>query len=106
MVKLVAAPWPGNVRDLSNAIERALIVSRGRTLEFEQLQPAAPTQSTGDHAETFSDGARRTIERALDACGGRIYGKDGAAARLGIPPSTLQGKMKKLHMPLRSGKTR
>lgn len=81
-------------------------MSRGRTLEFEELQPVALTQSTDDPVETFSDGARRTIEKALDACGGRIYGKAGAAARLGIPPSTLQGKMKKLGIPLRSEKTR
>jgi transcriptional regulator of acetoin/glycerol metabolism len=87
----------GNVRDLANSLERALIMSQGRTLEFQELQPPLSlTESTKDSAESFSDGARRTIQKALEACGGRIYGKDGAAARLGIPPSTLQGKMKKL----------
>jgi len=48
--------------------------------------------------EIFDDGARRTIQLALDACNGKIYGKLGAAARLGIPPSTLQGKMRKLNL--------
>jgi DNA-binding NtrC family response regulator len=106
MAKLVACSWPGNVRELSNTIERELIVVRGRSLEFSALPSLAETflPVAGNSAETFNDGARRTIQYALDACGGRIYGKQGAAARLGIPPSTLQGKMKRLRMTRKDGK--
>ena len=97
MAKLLAAPWPGNVRELGNSLERALILSQGRALEFRELRAAATERPTApDSAESFNDGSRRTIQMALDACGGRIYGKKGAAARLQIPPSTLQGKMKRL----------
>jgi transcriptional regulator with GAF, ATPase, and Fis domain len=56
----------------------------------------APVSKSEEAAETFDQGARRLIQRALEACRGRIYGKHGAAARLGIPPSTLQAKMRRL----------
>jgi len=100
MNRLLEYPWPGNVRELENVLERALIVSQGRELQFPELLSHASTTTvrTTHEAETFDHGARRTIQAALDACGGRIYGKDGAAARLGLPPSTLQGKMQKLRM--------
>jgi formate hydrogenlyase transcriptional activator len=48
---------------------------------------------------SFDDEVRSVIERALDGCGGRIYGPHGAAARLGLKPSTLQGKMKRYGVP-------
>jgi transcriptional regulator with GAF, ATPase, and Fis domain len=95
--RLVDHPWRGNVRELANTLERALIVSQGRELEFSELTSAG-TPNAGDAAETFSEGARRTILKALKASGGRIYGNQGAASRLGIPPSTLQGKMRRLHI--------
>lgn len=100
IAKLVDYSWPGNVRELANALERALIVAQGRELDFHDLPGNSPSvvSKAGDTAETFNDGARRTIQRALEASGGRIYGAQGAAARLGIPPSTLQGKMQKLGM--------
>jgi transcriptional regulator with GAF, ATPase, and Fis domain len=100
IAKLVACPWPGNVRDLANTLERELIVTQGRSLEFTEL-PASPVSAKAhieNDAEDLDDGVRRIIQSALKSCGGRIYGKQGAAARLGIPPSTLQGKMKRLRM--------
>jgi transcriptional regulator with GAF, ATPase, and Fis domain len=96
--KLVEYRWPGNVRELANTLERALIVSQGKTLDIRDLGTAAKSASGNAGPETFDQGARRTIENALEASGGRIYGKQGAAALLGIPPSTLQGKMRRLQM--------
>jgi formate hydrogenlyase transcriptional activator len=100
IAKLLDCRWPGNVRELANTLERALIRSQGRELDFSELRSASASTSPrpGDPAETFDDGARRTIQKALEACEGRIYGSRGAAALLGMPPSTLQGKMRKLRM--------
>jgi transcriptional regulator with GAF, ATPase, and Fis domain len=100
LTKLVDHPWRGNVRELANTLERELIVSRGRELEFSELAvPRTPDASNAEGtSETFSEGARRTILKALKACGGKVYGKQGAASRLGIPPSTLQGKMRRLQI--------
>jgi len=88
MRALCARPWPGNVRQLENELERALILS-GETLAW--TSPRAPT--TGG---TFDDIVRAAIEAALARCEGRIYGEHGAAHALGLAPSTLQTKMKKL----------
>lgn len=97
IARLVNHPWHGNVRELANTIERALIVSQGKELEFDDLAVRhADAEEPNGQAETFAEGARRSIRAALKASGGRIYGKQGAAALLGIPPSTLQGKMRRL----------
>jgi transcriptional regulator with GAF, ATPase, and Fis domain len=100
MAKLLDSAWNGNVRELANTLERALILSQGRELQFDELPALAAPSVSGDEdiAETFDQGARRIIAKALESCRGRIYGKDGAAARLGIPPSTLQGKMRRLRI--------
>jgi formate hydrogenlyase transcriptional activator len=98
--KLLACAWPGNVREFANTLERALILSQGRELDLSDLR-SAPAPTVGhsrEPAETFDAGARRTIQKALEVCGGRIYGNRGAAALLGMAPSTLQGKMRKLRM--------
>jgi transcriptional regulator with GAF, ATPase, and Fis domain len=85
LARLAAHDWPGNVRELRNAIETAMI-----------LGGQLPAQ-LGQRASGGIDGAvRGAIEAALVATGGKLYGRDGAAARLGIPPTTLQSKMKKL----------
>ena len=108
---LRAHRWPGNVRELENFVQRALILSPGPVLELAELMGAlapgplgagsAEPVTVASHAGgagatgTFQDEARAVIERALEASGGRIYGPHGAAARLGLKPSTLQGKMKR-----------
>jgi formate hydrogenlyase transcriptional activator len=90
---LEAYHWPGNVRELENLIERALIVSRGDTLDIDPTWlssvPASP--SAGSLAEI----ERHTILDALERCRGKIYGVDGAARLLGLKPTTLYGKMRK-----------
>jgi formate hydrogenlyase transcriptional activator len=93
--RLSRFPWHGNVRELANTIERALISRRGATLDFEDL-PVSAFSGTEAAPGTFDDAARHAIVDALTATGGRIYGPSGAAARLGMPPSTLQGKMLRL----------
>jgi len=96
---LAAHPWPGNVRELENFLQRALILSPGPELALPPLPAAgraaaAPLLPPG----TFDDEVRDVIERALRAAGGRVYGGGGAAALLGLRPTTLQGKMRKLGM--------
>jgi len=92
--RLSRCPWHGNVRELANTIERALISRKGATLDFDDL-PANTVPVDGTPG-TFDEAARHAILEALAATGGRIYGPSGAAARLGMPPTTLQGKMARL----------
>jgi formate hydrogenlyase transcriptional activator len=96
---LEAHDWPGNVRELENFLQRALILSPGPELELPDLPAAAPARpATAPPAAApgrFEDEVRALIERALGHAGGRVYGPNGAAALLGLRPTTLQGKMKK-----------
>jgi transcriptional regulator with GAF, ATPase, and Fis domain len=92
--------WPGNVRELQNVLERALILSRGGTLNFDlpdggkqSLQPEANPLYT---RQQMLEAERRSIEAALNQAGGKIYGPDGAAERLGIRPTTLTSKISAL----------
>jgi len=91
--------WPGNIRELENFLERAVILTRGPVLhvpiaeletEDEEEQSAAPESATLQEAE------RDHILRALREAGGQIGGPDGAAARLGLKRTTLNSKIKKL----------
>jgi len=117
---LLRHAWPGNVRELENVIRRAALVAGGGRIEPEHLalraasgQPRPPRASSpappagsvrpGESADpthtpipTLDEAMRSHIERALDATDGKIYGDDGAAAILGIRPTTLQSRMKKL----------
>jgi len=93
--------WPGNVRELENVIERALILNPAGPLFFEYLNLGLPEKSAELHqpvAETDDLDAviSRHIRRVLSKAQGKVNGPDGAAARLGINPSTLRNRMKKL----------
>jgi len=92
--------WPGNVRELENLIERALIVSTGETLFIEPhwLEPARVAGADGSADSTLAGIERSAIQEALARCHGRIYGPKGAAAALGLKPTTLYGKMRKHHI--------
>ena len=94
--RLAAHAWPGNVRQLENTLERALILAPEDPLRLPPLDGPHPSPPPLDSPETWEEGTRRLIERALVACGGRIYGPSGAALRLGLKPGTLQSKMKRL----------
>ncbi len=112
---LEAHEWPGNVRELQNVIDRALILSPGDTLELDpttlnpaSLSPvvnselvASPETAAGvARAEaskrTLAEAERDHVETVLEECGWRINGPGNAAEWLGIHPSTLRHRMKKL----------
>lgn len=93
MQALVACSWPGNIRELRNVIEHSMIVSHGETLELHHLPlsccaPAAPA--------TLEQVEARHIQATLKATHGRIKGPGGAAELLGLNPSTLYSRMRKL----------
>ena len=98
MDALARYSWPGNVRELENLIERAVILSRGTTLEIprSELRGAgeAPREAAG--SMTLEDAEREHIRRVLEQSNWTVGGPNGAAARLGMKRTTLQSKMKKL----------
>jgi formate hydrogenlyase transcriptional activator len=94
---LVNWPWPGNIRELQNLVERSVILSPGNELrvplaELAQTRDPLP----GRPATTLEDVERQGILAALEACDWVIGGPGGAAARLGLKRTTLNFKMKKL----------
>ena len=97
---LTAYDWPGNVRELENIIERAMIVSAGEQLEVDPrwLEAVGDRATDGEGSGALSDLERRAIIDALSRSHGRIYGPNGAAAALGLKPTTLYGKMRKYHI--------
>jgi formate hydrogenlyase transcriptional activator len=118
MKGLTSWDWPGNIRELENFIERAVLLTRGRSLEaplaelrktaskedspdtLHQLSQVAEerTDSRSDKtsvADQYARKQRDEIIQALTACKGRVGGTDGAAARLGMNRTTLLSRMKK-----------
>ncbi|WP_279426184.1 sigma-54-dependent Fis family transcriptional regulator [Anaeromyxobacter terrae] len=101
-------PWPGNVRELRNVVERAIITSADGRLHLHRALPEAgfPATASDAHAlpvdsEVLTDQRVRAIERgnmiaALERAGWRVGGRGGAAALLGVSPSTLKSRMKAL----------
>lgn len=90
--------WPGNVRELQNLIERAAILSTSPILDIEPLLPAgpAPSSEAGSTPATLQDVERKHIELALELVNWVVEGEHGAAALLGLNPSTLRYRMQKL----------
>jgi len=91
--------WPGNVRELQNIIERAVILSDGDTLAFDDTwlkrQPANPVKARRlDIALVRQE--KEMIEAALAESQGRVSGPEGAAVKLGLPARTLDSKIKRL----------
>jgi formate hydrogenlyase transcriptional activator len=93
MEALAAYPWPGNIRELQNLVERAVILARGEVLELADFELPGPATARSD-AEPADE--RQSIEAALRAARGRVYGLDGAAAALGMAPSTLDFRIRRL----------
>jgi formate hydrogenlyase transcriptional activator len=97
---LQAYDWPGNIRELQNVIERAVILCDGDTLSIDETwlqcksRPSAAENTPLDLS--LDNRQREIIESALDACQGRVAGPSGAAQRLGIPRSTLESQIKSL----------
>ena len=96
--RLQAYPWPGNVRELQNVIERSVIL--GDTDEFTVDESWLSTKTIVDGRKKLSISVaaheKAIVEDALRATAGRVFGPSGAAARLGIPRSTLESKIRSL----------
>ena len=96
MAELTSYPWPGNIRELQNFIERSVILTSGNVLEspLASLRNAAEAQSLGPI--TMEDAERDHIRKTLEQTRWVVSGPNGAAARLGIKRSTLYFRMQKL----------
>jgi PAS domain S-box-containing protein len=90
--------WPGNVRELESAIERAVIITRGTVLEVTDQYPAGSREGdpAGLEIKALTELEHDHILLVLKKTGGRIEGKNGAAKLLGLNPSTLRARMRKL----------
>ena len=102
MDALTSYDWPGNIRELRNVIERAMILSRGTTLELKntftdhQNSDHAPSLIHDSQSESLEDVERVHIVKVLEQCNWKIRGNGGAAECLGLKRTTLQSRMKKL----------
>ena len=96
MELLTTHPWRGNVRELANFIERAVVLSPGEELTIPPGEFTAPCSAEMTQPPRFEQAARDVILDALKAASGRVAGKGGAAERLGLKRTTLQNKMRKL----------
>ena len=88
--------WPGNIREMENFIERAVILSHGPVLNVPVEELREPAKSNYENEKTLESTERDYILRILKETGGIISGPLGAAAKLGLKRTTLQGKMRKL----------
>ena len=97
MAVLTAHDWPGNIRELQNFLERAVLFSPGSILRLPlDLKPTVVTQRSESVARTLADADREHILETLRQTRWLIGGQDGAANRLGLPRTTLIAKMRKL----------
>jgi len=96
--RLQSYPWPGNVRELQNIIERSVIVSDTDefTVDESWLSAGPRIKSRVGLPSSLAAYEKVIVEDALRASRGRVYGSSGAAARLGIPRSTLESKIRAL----------
>jgi formate hydrogenlyase transcriptional activator len=94
--------WPGNIRELQNIVERSVILCGGDTFWIEKAWLArrepARLELPGPLPDTLQNQEREIIERALSESKGKVAGPGGAAAKLGIPRSTLDWKIKQLRI--------
>jgi formate hydrogenlyase transcriptional activator len=97
--QLEAYNWPGNIRELENVIERAVILTTGPELQLDETfdkTNAAPLETVGVSTATMEDIERQHILRVLESTNWVIEGKQAAASVLGLNPSTLRSRMAKL----------
>ena len=101
---LQSYPWPGNIRELQNVIERSVILCETETFSIDeswlpqqpQTFPTAKPKNQTELPRRIEEQEKNMIEEALKATRGRVFGPTGAAAKLGIPRSTLESKIKSL----------
>jgi len=101
-----AYSWPGNIRELQNIVERSMILCTGDTFSIDEawlsIDPPNKTAMSGPLTQTLQDQEKEMIEAALAETRGKVAGTNGAAARLGIPASTLESKIKQLRIKKRN----
>jgi formate hydrogenlyase transcriptional activator len=97
MNALIRYPWPGNIRELQNLIERAVILSKGPVLNVSLADLKSKTQNgAANGSSTLAEVERRHILSVLEETNWVFAGPNGAAARLGVKRPTLQFRMQKL----------
>jgi PAS domain S-box-containing protein len=96
MAALMGYDWPGNVRELQNVIERAAILSRGSELELGEWRDVSTGTADEPRHMTLADNERQHISRILKFTNGQVSGEKGAAQILGLKPTTLESRMKRL----------
>ena len=99
MRRLVTYPWPGNVRELENVVERAIILSRGQTVESTHIHVDEVRSHEESHLiRPLKEAEREHILSALDATHWKVSGPGGAAELLDVKPTTLEARMKLLNI--------
>jgi len=93
MAALQQYAWPGNIRELRNVVERAMIVAKGTQLN---IPAPSPSSHSGTRSLKLTDVEREHIRAVLELAGWRVRGTSGAAQLLGLKPTTLEGRMAKL----------
>jgi DNA-binding NtrC family response regulator len=96
MKALCRHPWPGNIRELQNFIERAVILTPGSVLQIQFSELERPVPITATTANTLEDMEHEHILQTLRETGGIVGGRHGAAAKLGLKRTTLVSKMERL----------
>jgi DNA-binding NtrC family response regulator len=101
LTQMLDYPWPGNVRELEHFIERSILLSKGLVIEEVTLpkhtsNKTNPEPVASGRMKTIDENERDYIINVLKNCNGRIRGVGGAAEVMGLPPTTLHSKMKKL----------
>jgi formate hydrogenlyase transcriptional activator len=88
--------WPGNVRELQNVVERSLIIGETNEFSIDKSWVANEPQQPGAATTDQNANERQRIEAALAQSNGKVAGAHGAAAKLGVPASTLESKIRSL----------
>jgi len=96
--RLQSYPWPGNIRELQNVIERSVILCDSETFSVDQSWLVRETKLGQPLPQEMISQEKDLIEAALAECKGRVSGTSGAAIKLGLPPSTLDSKIRALQI--------
>jgi transcriptional regulator with PAS, ATPase and Fis domain len=93
--------WPGNIRELQNVIERSVIVCETENFSVDETwlyrqSPANEPKNQSEYSQKLTAQEKEMIEAALQESGGQVFGPSGAAAKLGVPRSTLESKIRSL----------